>query len=119
LHVARRTVDVAVRTEGQLDARASDTARRGHVLDIGDCSEVSFERRCDRAGHDLGARARQRGRDENRGHFDLGQRRNGQQAERRRPAQRDADCQQDRRHGPRDEWGGDIHAGKCFMRSPP
>ncbi len=109
LYVARRAVDVAIDAEGQLDVRGADAARGGHVIDVRDGAEVPLQRRRDRAGHDFRAGPRQCGRNEDRGHVDARQRRHRQQHERRASAQRDADGQQDGRHRPVDEGGGDVH----------
>jgi hypothetical protein len=42
LHVARRTVDVAVETELQVDAHRADGARRRHFGDVGDLAEMAL-----------------------------------------------------------------------------
>src|SRR5438045_5944196 len=44
LHVARGAVDVAVEVELQRDARAAESARRGHLGHAGDGAERAFER---------------------------------------------------------------------------
>ena len=59
LHVARRAVDVAVKSELQGDARRSHRARRGHLGDVGDLPEMALKRAGDRGGDILRAGARQ------------------------------------------------------------
>ena len=61
LHVLRGVVDVARQRKGQRDVRAAERARRRHRVDAGDRRELLLERRRDRRGHGLRARARQSG----------------------------------------------------------
>ena len=81
LDVARGGVDVPVEIELQRDRRRPERARRGHLGQPGDASEAALERRRDRGGHRLRARAR-----ELRAHLD------GREVDARQRRDRQAAC---------------------------
>ena len=103
LHVARRAVDVAVQPELQRDARGSDRARRRHLGDIGDLSEMPLERACDGRGDIFRARAGQCRLDRDRRKIDLRQRRDRQLEKRHRTRGREPEGQERRGDGAADE----------------
>ncbi len=114
LHVARRTVDVAVEPELQRDPGLPDLALRGDLGDVGDLAQVPLER------------SRQAGRDHVRtgagqlrlhadgGEVDLRQRRHRELGVAEHAGERDRDQQQSRRHRPGDERRRDVQ-----VRVPP
>ena len=61
LHIERGAIETAAQIELDGDAGLAEGVRRGHRVDAGDGGELFFERRGDRRGHRLRARAGQRG----------------------------------------------------------
>src|SRR5262249_22147783 len=75
LHIAGRTIDVAIKVELQGDPGLANGALRGHFGDIGNLAEVTFERFGDAGRHRRWAGAGQLGRDRDRWIVNLWQRR--------------------------------------------
>ena len=61
LHVARRAIDVTTQIELQRNSRRTEIASGCHLSDACDMRELAFQRRGDRARHDIWDRARQCG----------------------------------------------------------
>ena len=89
LHVARRRIDIAAQIELQRDVARSQHARRSHLGDGCDASELALQRRRHRRCHGLGAGAGKAGVHRNGREIHLRQRRYRQESETppRRPGQ--------------------------------
>jgi hypothetical protein len=87
----------------KVDARRADGAGRSHFGDIGDLTEVAFERGRYRRGDHLRGSAGQLGPHRNGRKIHLGQGRDRQFEEGKRAGCRDPEGQQDGRDGPSDE----------------
>ena len=109
LHVARRGVDVAIEIELQSDAGGSQTARRSHLGNGCDSSELALEGRGDRRRHRLRGCARQAGVDVDRREIDLRKRRNGKYVERHGAGQSNGRGEQRGRDRTPDERFADVH----------
>ena len=76
LDVSRRAVDIAIKAELERDAGRAERALRRHLVDVGDLTQVPFERRRDRRRHRVRARAWHIRLDRDDREVDLRQRRN-------------------------------------------
>ncbi len=110
LDVARRSVDVAVEAELEVDAHRADGRRRRHLGDVGDLAEMALERRRDRRGDDFRASAGQLRLHRDGGKIDLWKRRHRKLEERDGARGRDPESEQDGRDRPSDERGRDAHS---------
>ena len=103
LHLLLGDVDVQREIELQRDDRAPERARRGHLLQPGHLSELPLERRRNRGGGHVRARAGVKRRDLNRRIVDLGQSRYRQLLVGNAARDDHGDHQQRRRDGSEDE----------------
>ncbi len=103
LDVIGGSVNIAVEIELDGDRGRAERARRGHLGDARDLSDLALKRLGDRRRHGLRRSPRERGRNRDRRKIDLRQRRDG---ERRK---RDEAHQEDRNH---DQRGGDRTVDK-------
>ena len=109
LHVLGSRVDVAVQLELQGDRGRPECARRGHLGDAGDLSELALQWLRDGRRHGLGAcSGKRRGNADGR-KVDLRQRRYRQQRPCREPKQRNRDHQQRGRDRAAYEGRRDVH----------
>ena len=109
LDVARRAVDVPVQAELQRNAGGAHRARRRHLGDVGDLSEMAFERACHRGGDVLRAGAGKNSLDRNGREIHLRQRGDRQFEKRHRPGRREPKRQQGRRDRPANEGCRRLH----------
>jgi hypothetical protein len=109
LHIARGAIDVAAYAEHQDDAGLTERARGGHLGDIGDLAEVSFERSRHRGRHGLGTGAWHRCRHQDDREIDLRQRSNREQEEGHRPQEHHGQGQQGGGYRPSDTDLGKRH----------
>ncbi len=109
LHVLRGRVDVPVERELHDDLRLPEARRRRHVVDAGDRRERLLERRRDRCGHRLRARARQRGAHRHGRKVDVRQVAHRQLPVRDDSEDEDADHDERRHDGAFDEQRREIH----------
>ncbi len=94
LHVTRGAIDVAVEVELQGDIAATERARRGHLRDAGDASELALQGCCNGRGGGLRAGAGQLCLHIDGGELNLRQRRDGKQGVAHGAAQQQRQAQQ-------------------------
>ena len=119
LHVARGTVDVAAEAELQHDARGADRTAGGHFGNVGDRSQMPFQRRGNRGRHGVRAGAGKLRLHQDCREINLRQRRDRQSEIGKEPSQRDADGQQRRGNRTRNERGGNIQSATPPSASRP
>src|SRR5689334_13091405 len=101
LNIARRAVDVAAKPELERDASHANEALAGHLGQVGDLPEVTFEWPGDAGRNRLGTRPRQRCLHQDSRKIDLRERRYRQLGVSKKPGKHDADSQQRRSDWPR------------------
>src|SRR5205085_7417969 len=105
--------------ELQRDHRGAAGARRQHLLQARRLAELALERRRDRRGHHLGARARIEGEYLDGRVIDLRQRRDRQLAIRDHANEQQRDHQQRSRNRPQDEKARRVHPPSFERWRPP
>ncbi len=109
LDVPPGRVDVSRQVELDRDRRRAEGALRRHLRDPRDPPELPLERRRDRRGHRLGARAGQVRRNRDRRELHLGERRHREEEVRDAARERERDGQEARADRPADERSREAH----------
>ncbi len=113
LHFLLGHLDGLVEVEPQRDHRRATRAGGRHLVEPRHLPELAFQRRRDRAGHDLGAGARVEREDPDGRVVHLRQRRHRQQAIGEQARQHQRAHQQGGRDRPHDERARDVHGRRA------